>query len=252
MLVKPHLRRHEHAARSPLDPFHRFTFLPHQRVTGAANDQDVNPRAVAVRFLVRADAPQRYVRLDRVVDHAKDSALRSAAPVKTARKHLAHAHVGDEIGRPLLRRRALLEVTFLAVVAVAKDERVVKDEVVVVERIDHPRRAGHRDVTRRLQAGSVVVLMPGVHRNRKITSFLPLEGFFLIGVDPDRSRALSLQNIHRFFEQMAVRFERLARWDFGDIRVIETTRPIQVEKRRQPVAARTPRLKLEIVKIFDQ
>src|SRR5574342_161166 len=39
MLMEPHLGRHKYAARPPLDPLHRLTFLPHERVARTADDQ---------------------------------------------------------------------------------------------------------------------------------------------------------------------------------------------------------------------
>ena len=146
----------------------------------------MNARAVPVRFLVGSDAPERHVGFDGLVDHAKYCALRAAAAVEAAGIGLAYAHVGDEVGRPLLRRRFLLEVTFFGVIAVAKDERVVEDEFIIVERIDHPRRAGHRDVARGIQAGGVMMFMPRIHRYREVTSLLPLESFLSVRIDPNR------------------------------------------------------------------
>src|SRR6185295_11214367 len=58
MLMKPHLGRHEHTPRPPFDALHRFAFLPHERVAGAANNQHVNARAVTVRLLVSPHAPK--------------------------------------------------------------------------------------------------------------------------------------------------------------------------------------------------
>src|SRR6266481_4892507 len=97
MLMEPHFRRHEHASRPPIDTLFGFAILPHERVTMSSDDQNVNAGSVTMRFFVRADAPERYVRFDRVVDHAKDRALGAAAAVEAAGIGLAHAHVGDEI-----------------------------------------------------------------------------------------------------------------------------------------------------------
>src|SRR6266571_9518812 len=57
VLVEPHLRRHEHAARSPVDALDRLAFLPHQCVAVPAEDDDVDARSVAVGRLVRPDRP---------------------------------------------------------------------------------------------------------------------------------------------------------------------------------------------------
>src|SRR4029077_16222079 len=107
MLMEPHFRRHEHASRPPLDAFFRFAFLPHERVTMSSDDQNVNAGSVTMRFFVRADAPELDRRFDRSLPRAKDRALSATAAVEAAGIGLAHAHVGDEVGLPLLRRRLL-------------------------------------------------------------------------------------------------------------------------------------------------
>src|SRR5262249_1895043 len=84
MLMEPHLRRHENAAARPFDSFHALALLPHERIAMAADYQDVDAGAVAMRLLIGADAPKRHVRFDGVVDHAEDRALRAAAAVEAA------------------------------------------------------------------------------------------------------------------------------------------------------------------------
>src|ERR1041384_8098907 len=147
------------------------------------------------------------MRLHGVVNHPKHRALGAAATIKPARKHLAHAHIGNKVGRPLLRRRRLLEVAFLAVITIAKNKWVVANKLIVVEGVDDSWRARHRDVARRLHAGRVMMLVPGIHRNREVASLLPLKSFLLLRFDPDRARALAFENVYRFLEKMAVRSE---------------------------------------------
>src|SRR5215471_742785 len=84
MLMKPHFRRHKYASRSPVDALFAFPFLPHERVTGAANDQDMNAGAMAMSLLIGADAPQGHMGLDGLVDHAKDGTLGAATAIETA------------------------------------------------------------------------------------------------------------------------------------------------------------------------
>ena len=96
------------------------------------------------------------------------------------------------------------------------------------------------------------MLMPGIHRNRKVTSLLPLESFLSIRIDPNRGGALAFENINGLFEQMSMRFERLARRDFRDVGVVESAGAFQIQKRRQAVAARFPRTQLELVEILDE
>src|SRR5262249_20836872 len=252
MLMEPHFRRHEHASRTPIDALLGFALLPHERVAVSSDDQDMNAGTVTMRFLVRADTPERDVRFDRVVDHAKDRALGPAAAVEAAGIGLAHADVGDEVGRPLLRRRLLFEVALFGVVAVAKHERVFENKLVIVERIDHPRCAGHGDVARGFLTGGVVVFMPGIHRDREITAFLPFESLLAARINPYRGSPLTLEYIHGLFEQMPVRFERLPGRDLGDVRIIESSLAFQIQKCRQSLAARFPRTQLEIIKILDE
>ena len=149
-----------------------------------------------------------------------------------------------------MRRRGLLEVAFLPVVTIAKNKRIIENKLVVIEGIDDAWRAGHCNVARRLHTGSVMMLVPGIHRDRKIAPFLPLESFLLLRLDPDRSRALTLENVNRFFEQMSVRFERFPCGDFRNIGVVETAGSVEIEKRRRTHAARTPWCELEPVEIF--
>src|SRR6185369_12230506 len=122
------------------------------------------------------------MRFDGLVDHAKDRALGAAAAVEAAGISLTHAHIGNKVGRPLLRRRGLFEITVLGVVAVLEDEWVLEDKFIIVERIDHPRRAGHCDIARGIETRSIMVFMPRIHRNREVTAFLPLESLLSIGV----------------------------------------------------------------------
>src|ERR1043165_2543662 len=166
------------------------------------DDEHVNAGAMAMRLLVRTDAPERDVRFDRVVDHAKDGAFRAAAAVEAAGVGLTYAHVGDEVRRPLLRRRFFFKVALLGVVPVAEDERVLEDEFMIVERVDDPRGARLRDMARRIEAGAIVMLVPGVHGDREVASSLPLESLLARGIDPYRSRALTFEDINRLFEEI--------------------------------------------------
>src|SRR5262249_17807706 len=84
VLMEPHLRRHEDAARPPFDALHGPAFLPHERVAVTSDDEHMNAGSMAMRLLVRADAPQRDMRFDSVVHHAEYRALRAAAAVEAA------------------------------------------------------------------------------------------------------------------------------------------------------------------------
>src|ERR1041385_2106308 len=95
VLMEPHLRRHEDASRPPFDALHGLAFLPHERIAVPPDDEHVNAGAMAMRLLVRTDAPERDVRFDRVVDHAKDGAFRAAAAVEAAGVGLTYTHFGD-------------------------------------------------------------------------------------------------------------------------------------------------------------
>ena len=145
-----------------------------------ANDENVDSRAMAVRLLVCADFPLRYVGLDGVVHHAKHRAFGSAAAIESTGKSLAGPYIRDKIRRPLLGRIALFKVALLTAESIAKDERVFEDKFRVVKSVDDSRSAGHGDVPGGFFPRSIEMLVPGVHGNTKITAFLPLESFLLV------------------------------------------------------------------------
>ena len=54
MLMEPLIRRHDHAARPPIDALRRFTRGPENRIALTGKNDDMRAGAVLVPFLVRA------------------------------------------------------------------------------------------------------------------------------------------------------------------------------------------------------
>src|SRR4029077_2744077 len=54
------------------------------------------------------------------------------------------------------------------------------------------------------------------------------------------------------FEQMPMRFERLSWRNLGNVGIVEPARTLQINKRSQPLPARSPRLEFEIIKVLNK
>ena len=126
-------------------------------------------RAVAVRLLVRADGELGDMALGIVVSHLQHRVdATGAALLPPVEQHVRR--VGDEVGfpdPPVEEFSFAAEIVFFAGVARREHMIIIKNEIVVAKQAHHRRRVGHGDVTRRLCAATVEVLVPGVERDGK-------------------------------------------------------------------------------------
>src|SRR5262249_52672409 len=107
---------------------------------------------------------------------------------------------------------------------------------------------GDGDVARRLLAGAVEVLMPGVQRNGKKRAGFPFEGDAFAGVVPDGRRTATIKNENHLFEQLALRREVPPRRDLADVTVVRRARRLVIDEHGGATAPR-PWLERDIMKI---
>src|SRR5438128_11035494 len=104
-----------------------------------------------------------------------------------------------------LVRAATEEIRF-AVVAIAKREIVVKDEIQIVKQIDYHGRVRHHQKARGYLA-AIDVLTPDVQRRSQYTAGFPTNRLFVFAPGlPDHAFAFSSEHVKHFFEQIALRF----------------------------------------------
>ena len=159
--------------------------------------------------------------------------------------------IGHEIRR---QQKALLlafggEIIRLAGEAVLEVVFGVEDEIEVFVEIDDRRRVGDGDITRRLLAGAVEMLVVAIERNGEQRAFLPLEGDAGAGIVPHRGRAAAGQHHDHLFIELSVRGQALARRDFHHIAVVRGARGVVIEEYRIAAAPR-PRLQLDVLEVL--
>src|SRR5207244_2089327 len=103
--------------------------------------------------------------------------------------------VGDEVDR---QHRAAVEfslarkVSFVGrIEAVGENEFVVEDEIRIVKKVHDEGQVGDRQISCRLGAAAVEVLVPGVERNREEAAALPFEAVLFSVALPDGRGAAS-------------------------------------------------------------
>src|SRR5262249_879585 len=121
---------------------------------------------------------------------------------------------------PGVERSLAVEIALAGIKAIREDEVVAKDEVQVVEQVDHCRCTGHRQITRRLAAAAIKELMPSIQRRREERTRLPFEGLLLVSAIPDRCSALAAEDIDSFFEELALGFQAFPRRNFADVAIV--------------------------------
>src|SRR5687768_792203 len=137
--------------------------------------------SVAMRLLVGADGEFRDMALGIVISHLEhrvDTA--GAALLPAIEQHVGG--IGDKIGfphAPSEKFALAAEIILLAGVARRKHVGIVKNKIAVAIQAHHRRRIGDRDITRRLLAAAVKVLVPTIEWNGKKAAGLPLKAAFL-------------------------------------------------------------------------
>src|SRR5882724_2940663 len=109
-------------------------------------------------------------------------------------------------------RIARIEAVFENIIRVVDELRVAKE-------LKCNRLAGKSEITARLHAAGVEVLMPGIERDCERRTPLPLEGPFGCALIPDGCRAASSSHGDDLFVELALRFSALTGIDLGDIGV---------------------------------
>src|SRR5688572_15282245 len=91
--------------------------------------------------------------------------------------------VGHEVHRhpraPIELGMTAKEVRISGFKTICEAEVVLKNKIGIVEKVHHQRSIGDGEVTRRLRAAAVEVLVPGVERNGEEAAGLPFERTFL-------------------------------------------------------------------------
>src|SRR5919108_3345086 len=193
MLVEPLIGRHNDAAGLPVNPLHRLTIRPKNRIALASEYDDVSAGTMPVSFLVSADGKFRNMGahglLGEIELHIR-AALAALAVIRKADR----VRVRDEVGgheEPPRDFAFAAEVSFGARVE-AIEERivVVENKIHVVEQVHHETAIGHREITRRLAAASVEMLVVSVDGNGEQAARSPLEGMLLAVLLPNGSGAI--------------------------------------------------------------
>src|SRR5205807_796429 len=101
--------------------------------------------------------------------------------------------------------RAATEEIRFAVVAIAKREIVVKDEIQIVKQIDYHRRICHHQKARR-RTSTIDVLTPDVQGRSQNTAGFPTNRLLVFAPGlPDHAFAFSSEHVKHFFEQISLR-----------------------------------------------
>src|SRR5437879_4270305 len=118
--------------------------------------------------------------------------------------------------------RAATEEICFAVVAIAKREIVVKDEIQIVKQIYDHRRICHHQKARGCFA-AIDVLTPDVQRRSQYAAGFPANRLFVFAPGlPDHAFAFSSEHVKHFFEQIALRFCLRAWRQFAKISYIDS------------------------------
>src|SRR6185437_7869281 len=128
----------------------------------------------------------------------------------------------------------LLAAEILAVVggeAIGELERIVENELVVVEQVHDHRRIVDGDVDDRLLA-DIVQLVPAVERRREQRTQAPFEGgaALLGALAPYLGRAMALQHADELLVQMALRLDGAAGRNLDDLDAGEALHADQLDE----------------------
>src|SRR5262249_31337773 len=107
------------------------------------------------------------------------------------------------------------------------------------------------EVTRRLAAAGVEMLIVGVDRNCKHASRSPLEGMLLAVSLPDRGRAIALGDVDHLLIEMFLRLRLTARRDLANVRVVSAAGTVK-NNERTGNAFQVPVFEFDFVNFLDE
>src|SRR6266498_4860348 len=214
MLVKPLIGRDDDAAGFPVDTLHRLPFRPKNRVALAAEYDHVSAGTMLVSLLVSTHGEFRDMRAHGLLGEI-ELHIRAALAALTVVRKADGIRVWDEVGG---HEEAARDFAFAAEVAFggrveAVEERIViiENKIHIVEQVHHETAIGHGEISRRLAAAGVEMLIVSVDGNSEQAARSPLEGVLLAVLLPHRSRAIAFGHVDHFFIEMFLRFG-LALW----------------------------------------
>src|ERR1043166_3114746 len=250
MAVVHEVSRRIDGARLDLETCPLFTVAPDHRETLTLRYRDNRARSVTMK----QTAASRRKLLN----------MAAVSRSRQAKAHDLHAfafhgifierksvHVRHEIAFPRAHREPLIFLEELALGAkpIAKLERILKNKIVVMKKIDHVRRVRAAQKTHRL-IGSVKMLIGNIQWNSEDRARAPFERLLGVFIEPNRRRAASLVYVDEILEQMALRIRLLAWRYFTDIGIGLLLLP-EIEVRAQS-AHSAPRFYFNVHQIFDK
>src|SRR3990172_9085353 len=253
MLVKPVGRRHDHASRLPIITLDRLPLRVHERISLAAKNDYVRAGTVKMGLLVRAHGKLRDMGAHRILGNL-EAHLRAAGAAFFPLKQLKIFHVRDKVSFPYSSGVPVSlppKVAFLIIVPISEDVIAVKDEVHIVQQVDHEGRARDCEVTRRLIAAAVKMPIPAIEGWRKKRSLLPFERALWPALMPDRRGPMTTHDVDQLLKEMPLGFKTLARRNLADIGVVGLAGTFQTDTGSQATLA-GPWVKRHRCKIFDE
>src|SRR5262245_13882492 len=254
MLMEPLIGRYDDTAGFPVDALHRLSFRPKNRVALTGKYNHVSAGTMFVALLVSANRKLRdmctHGLLGKIELH-----IRAALAALTVIRKADRLCVRDEISRHEKATRNFAfaaEVTFGGRVE-AVEERIVivKNKINVVEQVHHETAIRHGEITRRLAATRIEMLVVRVDGNSEQTSWSPFEGLLLAILLPYRSGAIAFGHVNHLFIEMFLRFGLAPRRNLANITVIHAAATVENHERAGH-ALQIPWNQLDLIDIFDE
>src|SRR5262245_35938644 len=254
MLMEPLIGRHDDTAGFPVDALHRLSFRPKNRVALAGQDNHVSAGTMLVALLVSTDRELRDMRTHSLLGKI-ELHVRAALAALTVIRKADRLCVRDEIGR---HEKATSNFAFAAEVtfggrieAVEEGVVVVQNKITVVVRVNHETAIRHSEITRRLAATRIEMLVVRVDGNSEQTSWSPFEGLLLAILLPHRSGAIAFGHVDHLFIEMFLRFGLAPRRNLANITVIHAAATVENHERAGH-ALQIPWNQLQLIDIFDE
>ncbi len=212
VLVKPFVRRRDHAALVPRTNDLFFALFPHDRIAFTGRDNDRPARAMAMRLLIGFGREHRHVRRQLGIRELHEHALAAGAAALIGIELVPGAHIGEKVAvpksahaQPFVRILCLHHLRFRIEVAVRyanfRFVRVIEIHVGLRQR-----RHGHRHIAVMKQPDRLIALhvaehVPVIARHQKHRVLLPLEVLFRLAlVRPNCRETAAGQYIDDFVE----------------------------------------------------